>query len=62
MKTYILTIKYNEDTEEMEYLSEEIVEEEDAFYYGDVELSEYFDDETVELLKDTYIIGESWFS
>lgn len=59
MKTYILTIKYNEDTEEMEYLSEEIVEEEDAFYYGDVELSEYFDDETVELLKDTYIIGES---
>jgi len=59
MKTYILTIKYNEDTEEMEYLSEEIVEEEDAFYYGDVELSEYFDDETLELLKDTYIIGES---
>ena len=62
MKTYILTIKYDEETEEMEYLSEEIVERDNAFYYGEIEISEYFDEETLELLEDTYIVGESWFS
>ena len=59
MKTYILTIKYDEETEEMEYLSEEIVERDNAFYYGEIEISEYFDEETLELLEDTYIVGES---
>ena len=59
MKKYILEIAYNDDTEEIEYLTEEIVDEENTFYYGDIDLSEYFDEETMELIKDGYIIGDS---
>ena len=59
MKKYILEIAYNDDTEEIEYLTEEIVDEESTFYYGDIDLSEYFDEETMELIKDGYIIGDS---
>ena len=59
MKTYVLTIEYNEETEEIEYLTEEILVEHTAFYYRDVDVSEYWDDETLELLADGYIFGES---
>tara|TARA_R100001082_G_scaffold74761_1_gene43203 strand:+ start:1599 stop:1778 length:180 start_codon:yes stop_codon:yes gene_type:complete len=59
MKKYILTIEYNEKTEEVEYLTEEIIDDLPSFYYGDIVLDEYWDDETIEILKDVYIIGES---
>ena len=59
MKRYVLEIAYNDETEEIEYLTEEIVVEENTFYYGDIDLGEYFDEETMELLKDGYIIGDS---
>jgi len=59
MKEYILTIRYNEDTDEVEYLQEEMIDDSPCFYYGDIILDEYWDDETIEMLKDVYIIGES---
>lgn len=59
MKTYVLTIQYNEETEEVEYLTEEVITEDNAFYYGDVDVSEYWDEETLELLADGCIFGES---
>tara|TARA_R100001594_G_scaffold89391_1_gene123813 strand:+ start:734 stop:913 length:180 start_codon:yes stop_codon:yes gene_type:complete len=59
MKTYILTIQYNEETDEVEYLTEEILSDETTFYYGNVEVSEYWDKETQELLSDGYILGEA---
>ena len=59
MKRYILEIAYNDETEEIEYLTEEIVEDDNAFYYGDIDLAEYFDEETMELIKEGYIIGDS---
>jgi len=59
MKTYVLTIEYNEETEEIEYLTEEIITERTTFYYGNVDVSEYWDDDILELLKDGYIFGES---
>tara|TARA_R100000278_G_scaffold101307_1_gene77842 strand:+ start:204 stop:383 length:180 start_codon:yes stop_codon:yes gene_type:complete len=59
MKKYILTIEYNEDTDEVEYLTEEIIEESPTFYLDDIILNEYLDEDTLELLKDVYIIGES---
>tara|TARA_R100001463_G_scaffold11656_4_gene32516 strand:+ start:6583 stop:6774 length:192 start_codon:yes stop_codon:yes gene_type:complete len=60
IKKYILTIAYDEDNEEVEYMSEEIVSEEgEAFYYGDMDMGEHWDEETLEWLKDVYIIGES---
>ncbi len=58
MKTYILTIEYNEETEEIEYLTEESYEDSTSFYYGEIDVSEWWDEETLELLKDGYIFGE----
>ena len=59
MKTYILTIQYNEETDEVEYLTEEILSDDSTFYYGDVEVSKYWDEETQEIFKNGYIIGET---
>ena len=59
MKKYILTIEYDEDTDEVEYLTEEIIEESPTFYLDDIILNDYFDEEILKLLKDVYIIGES---
>lgn len=59
MKTYVLTIEYNEETEEVEYLTEEILTEDSTFYYGDMDVSEYWDEETIKLLADGYIFGEA---
>ena len=58
MKTYILTIEYNEETEEIEYLTEESYEDSTSFYYGEIDVSEWWDEETLELLKNGYIFGE----
>ena len=59
IKRYILTIEYNTDTEEIEYIQEEIVDNEEVFEYGDFVLDDYFDEETLELLEDSYILGIS---
>ena len=60
MKTYILTIEYNEDTEEIEYMSEEIVnDEESTFFVGEIDLADIFDKESLKLIAESYIIGES---
>ena len=58
MKTYVLTIEYNEETEEIEALSEEIFNEHTAFYYGEIDVSEWWDEETLKLMRDGYIFGE----
>jgi hypothetical protein len=59
VKKYILTIEYDTDTEEVEYISEQIVEDEDEWEYGDIYLNDYFDDEALEMISGGYIIGVS---
>tara|TARA_Y100001963_G_scaffold78973_1_gene109622 strand:- start:1971 stop:2150 length:180 start_codon:yes stop_codon:yes gene_type:complete len=59
MKRYILTIEYNEDTEEIEYLSEEILDDENSQYIGDLSLKDFWDDDDLEFIYKSYIIGES---
>tara|TARA_R110000824_G_scaffold55632_9_gene153126 strand:- start:1838 stop:2017 length:180 start_codon:yes stop_codon:yes gene_type:complete len=59
MKTYVLTIEYNEETEEIEYLTEEILTEEITFYYGEIDQEDYWDEETAELFRNGYIHGET---
>lgn len=59
MKKYILTIKYDEDDDTVEYLQEEIITSDSSFFYGEIDLSDYWDEDTIELLKDVYILGES---
>ena len=61
IKRYILTIEYNTDTEEIEYIQEEMVneDEESLWEYGDFILDDYFDEESLELIKESYILGIS---
>jgi hypothetical protein len=59
VKRYILTIEYNTDTEEIEYIQEEMVDDEEVFEYNDIVLNDYFDEEALELISEAYIIGIS---
>jgi len=61
IKRYILTIEYNSDTEEIEYIQEEMVNEDEGslWEYGDFILDDYFDEESLELIKEAYILGIS---
>ena len=61
MKVYTLTIAYNEDEEEVEYISEEIADDEAGVImeYGTIVLNDYFDEEGLELISGCYIIGEA---
>ena len=61
-KTYTLTIVYNEESEEVEYLQETIcvddaneIEKSSMF----VDLSDYWDEESLELVKDSYCLAET---
>ena len=59
VKRYILTIEYNTETEEIEYIQEEMIDNNEVFEHGDLVLDEYFDEEALELIKDSYILGIS---
>ena len=59
IKRYILTIEYNTETEEIEYIQEEMIDKNEVFEHGDLVLDEYFDEEALELIKDSYILGIS---
>ena len=61
MRIYTLTIVYNKETEEIEYISEEIEgdEKEMLLERGVVDMGDYFDEETLELITGSYIVGEA---
>ena len=62
MKIYTLTIAYDDNKEEIEYMSEEItVEDEDILVtdYGIINITDYFDEEGLKLVSGCYIIGEA---
>ena len=63
-KQYILTIEFNEDTEEVEYIQEEIIEPSDmegSQVINELVEEEYWNNESIEILKKFYTgeIGES---
>ena len=61
MKIYTLTIAYNEEKEEIEYISEEIEGGSDSVLqeYGVINLSEYFDEDDLKFVAGCYIVGEA---
>ena len=58
-KKYVLTIEYDPDTEEIEYVQEEIVDNDPVEEYTSMFLDEYFDEEALEWISERYIIGIS---
>jgi len=61
IKRYIVTIAYDDDTEEIEYIQEEMEENEPehSFEYAELILDDYFDEESLELISSRYILGIS---
>jgi hypothetical protein len=59
LKTYVLTIEYDEESEEVEYLTEQCVEEEFECLVDDLDISQYWDEETMKLIDEIYDVGIS---
>ena len=64
LKTYTLTIEYDPDTEEVEYIQEYVDEDEfeclvEFESSGCVDMSEYWDEEAMELASEIYDVGVS---
>ena len=59
-KTYTLTIEYNDETEEVEYLQETIsVDDTNEPASVLVDFSDYWDKDTIKLLKNVYFLAEA---
>ena len=59
-KTYTLTVVFNEGTEEVEYLQETIcVDDSNEPASVLVDFSDYWDKDTIKLLKDVYFLAEA---
>jgi len=59
-KTYILTIEYDADTDTVEYVQEEIINGDTRpRYQARMEILDFFDDESIELIDRFYEIGEA---
>jgi|TARA_R100001530_G_scaffold121926_1_gene89445 hypothetical protein len=61
-KIYTLTVVYNEESEEVEYLQETIqVDNIETISKPSilVDLSDYWDEDTIKLLKDHYYLAEA---
>ena len=60
-KIYTLTIMYDEDTEEIEYLQESICLDDVDTPESSIlmDFSDYWDEETLRLLKDVYYLAEA---
>ena len=59
-KTYTLTVVYNEESEEVEYLQESIcVDDSNEPASVLVDFSDYWDKDTIKLLKNVYFLAEA---
>tara|TARA_R110002020_G_scaffold428081_1_gene637553 strand:- start:707 stop:916 length:210 start_codon:yes stop_codon:yes gene_type:complete len=61
-KIYILTIEYNSDSEEIEYIAEEIIDDKDFLTHvkGTLDIEEHgWDIEALEFMREHYMSGEA---
>ena len=58
-KVYHLTIEYDEDTEQVEYLLETVDLVDEGEPTGGVDISKYFDQSILKLIAECYEIGEA---
>ncbi len=59
LKTYTLTIMYDDEADEVEYISQEIERDNRYFKIGDIEITDYWDEESINMISKMYDIGES---
>ena len=59
MKVYHLTIAYDEKTDEIEYIQEEVKSDELIYFMDGIDINDYFSQDDLDLLSESYIVGES---
>ena len=59
IKTYSLKICYNDKTQEIEFIQEYIDGDSKNLMYGDMIISEYFDEEGLEYMDEFYEVAET---
>ena len=59
LKVYNLKICYNDKTGQLEYIQESIDVERKTLYLGTIDISDYFDEETMALMDEMYDVGDS---
>jgi hypothetical protein len=59
MKIYILEIAYNDETDEIEYISESLDAPAGVTTEMILECEEYWDEETMEVMRDSYSSGKT---
>ena len=61
LKTYMLTIEYNDETDTVEYLQEEVLAEttDENPIRAIINLEKYFDEKGLEYMRRNYIVGET---
>lgn len=61
LKTYMLTIEYNDETDTVEYLQEEVLAEttDENPIRAIINLEKYFDEKVLEYMRRNYIVGET---
>ena len=50
LKTYVLKIEYDPKAEEVEYITEEVIEDEPEVFVDDMVISDYWDEEGIKLI------------
>ena len=50
LKTYVLKIEYDPKAEEVEYITEEVIEDEPEVFVDDMVISDYWDAEGIKLI------------
>ena len=61
-KIYNLTIVFNDETEEIEYLQETVCLDDESIPEEAsvlIDFSDYWDEETIRMLKDSYYLAEA---
>jgi hypothetical protein len=58
-RKYVLTIIYDKEKEQMEYLTEQVIEDEPEILVDGVDISQYWDEEGLAYIKDIYDVGVS---
>ena len=58
-RVYILKVEYNKRTSEIIDMREEFKETDPSFYYGDISLEDYWDEEAMSLMYEMSEVGVS---
>lgn len=58
-KVYELVIVYDTESEEIKFIDETTTADKPSFTIGNVDITEYYDEDILKLIDECYVLGES---